>query len=257
MATTAGALSKLVIGSTTAAVSSAVATGGTAPYTYQWYRSTTSGFTPGAGNIIAGAIGLELSDSGLLPSTQYYYEVIATDSGSVAGDSSQLSVLTEPSQSPNQFAQNMVVGIVDMRVGSSNVWAAQVDNSVASAAAPYNLILPGQAVKLVANTAGGIPKVAPVSGITDKVWGYVVFNIKDTQYTAGHNLEVARWGTVIWCYATSSVTQGNEVCVDPVYVGGVQPTGSTAVFVGQAIDGCSAAGQIRVELFPNIAYATA
>lgn len=253
MSFAAGALSKVLVGQSTANLSSAVATGGTGPYTYQWYRSTTTGFSPGAGNILTGQTALTLNDSGLIPATSYFYVVVATDTGNsnVTTNSSQLTVLTEPSLSPNQFAQSLIVGVVDMKVGPTNVVSAQVDASVTTQ------ILPGQAVKLVANTAGGIPKVAPVTGKSDQLMGFATFNIKDINYVAGQNLEVALWGTVIWCYATAAITQGAEVCVDPTYVGGVQPTGATAVFVGQAYDGCSAAGLIRVMLFPNIAYATA
>ena len=259
MSVTAGALTKTQIGNSTAYLTSAVATGGTGPYTYQWYRSTTTGFTPGAGNILTGQTALTLLDSGLSAGTTYYYVVVATDTGAsnATSDSTQLTVVTEPSQSPNQFAQTLLTGLVDMRVGPTNIVAAQVDASVGTAAAPFNVILPGQAVKLVTNTNGGIPKVAPIQSKSDSVWGFAIFNVKDISYSAGQNLEVAQWGTVMWLYATGAITQGAEVCVDPTFIGGVQGTGSTATFVGQAFDGASAAGLIRVMLFPNIAYATA
>lgn len=251
----AGALSKVLVGQSTANLSSAAATGGTSPYTYQWYRSTTTGFTPAAGNLIAGATALTLSDSGLVPNTTYFYVVVATDTGNAnaTANSTQMTVLTEPSLSQNQFAQLNIVGQVDMKIGSTNIVSAQADATVTSAAP----IFPGQAVKLVANTAGGPPRVAPVTSKSDSVWGYCVFNIKDLQYVGGQNLEVALWGTVLQLFATGAITQGAEVCVDPTYIGGVQATGNTACFVGQALDGAAAAGLIRVMLFPNIAYATA
>lgn len=251
MTVAAGALSKTQVGQTTANLSSAVATGGTAPYTYQWYRSTTSGFTPGAGNILSGQTALTLNDSGLLPNTTYYYEVIATDSTTATGASTQLTVLTQPALSQNQFAQQTVVGMVDLKVGSTNVIAVQVDASVTTQ------ISPGQAVKIVANTAGGIPKVAPAVSKADAVIGFARFNQKDIQYTAGQNLEIAMWGSVIWLFATGAITQFAEVCHDPTYIGGCQATGNTATFIGWAVDGAASAGPIRVMLMPNIAYATA
>jgi hypothetical protein len=258
MSLAAGALSIVLAGQSTASLSSAVATGGTGPYTYQWYRSTTTGFSPGAGNIITGATSLTLQDSGLLAGTQYYYKVVATDTGNsnATATSSQLGVLTEPQQAPNQFAQTQITGLIDMRVGPTNVMAAQVDVSVATAAAPYNVIYPGQAVKIVANTTGGIPKVAPISSKSDAWIGFVKFNIKDIQYVAGQNLEIAMMGTVIWLYATGAVTQFAEVCLDNTFVGGVQATGATATKVGWAVDGASAAGQIRVMLLQNSARST-
>lgn len=259
MSLAAGALTKTLIGSSTAIITSAVATGGTGPYTYQYYRSTTTGFSPGAGNILSGQTNLVLNDSGLLPNTTYYYVVVATDTGAsnATANSSQLTVLTEPTQLPNQFSQSPQVGQVDLKVGPTNIIGCQVDSSVTTQ------IYPGQAVKIVANTNGGIPSVAPVSSKSDHVFGFAIFNIKDIQYlagfsaTSGNILEVAMWGTVIWCYATGAITQFAEVCVDPTYIGGVQATGNTATFVGTAIDGASAAGLIRVMLVPNVAYATA
>lgn len=263
MSVTAGALSKVLIGQSTAQLSSAVATGGTGPYTYQWYRSLSTGFSPGAGNIISGATSLSLSDSGLIPGTSYFYVVVATDTGagSATSASSQLTVLTEPGLSQNQFEQGKIVGLVDMTVGSTNVIACQVDNSVQLA------VYPGQAVKIVANTAGGTPKVAPISAKGDQIFGFVRFNIKDVQYaspgnpaifaSAGQTLEVCLWGSVVWLYATGAITQMAEVCVDPSYIGGVQATGNTATFIGTALDGAASAGLIRVLLVPNPSYATA
>jgi len=253
MAQTAGALSKVLVGSSTASLSSAAATGGTGPYTYQWYRSTTSGFTPGASNILSGQTALTLSDSGLTGGTTYYYVVATTDTGNgnLVVNSSQLSVATEPGNAQNQFAQSQIVGVVDLNVGSTNVVACQVAASVTSA------IYPGMAVKIVANTNGGIPQVQPISAKGDPVMGFVKFNVKDLSYSAGQNLEVCLFGTVIWAYATGAVTQWNQVCADSTYVGGVQATGNTATIVGIAVDGAAAAGPIRVMLIQNATYATA
>ena len=79
---------------TTINLSSTAATGGTAPYTYQWYRSTSSGFTPGVGNILSGQTSLTLNDTGLTAATTYYYKIRATDSGSLTADSAEFSVTT-------------------------------------------------------------------------------------------------------------------------------------------------------------------
>lgn len=259
MSFAAGALSKTLIAQSTALLTSAVATGGTGPYTYQWYKSTTTGFSPGAGNIIAGATALTLNDSGNTPGSTVFYVVVATDTGNsnATVNSSQLTVAFEAGQNQNQFAQSPIVGMVDLRVGPSNVVSAQVDVSVAAASAPFNAISPGQGVKIVANTSGGIPKVAPIQAKGDACIGFVAYNIKDIQYVAGQNLEVAMWGSVVWCYATGAITQFAEVCLDSTYVGGVQASGNTATLMGWAYDGCSAAGTIRVMLLPNASFATA
>lgn len=71
------------------------ATGGTAPYTYQWYSSTTSGFAPGAGNILSGQTTLRLNQTGLTPLTSYYYKVVATDNVAAVSTSTQFGVRTD------------------------------------------------------------------------------------------------------------------------------------------------------------------
>jgi len=89
-----GTVSSSYVGATVATVTDSGATGGAGGYTYQWYRSTTSGFTPGSGNLISGATGLTLNDTGLSPSTTYYYRNTVTDAASNTATSSQLTVAT-------------------------------------------------------------------------------------------------------------------------------------------------------------------
>lgn len=79
---------------TTVNLTCTAASGGTAPYTYQWYRSTSSGFTPGAGNILAGETALTLADTGLTQGTTYYYVLRATDADLNTDDATELAVTT-------------------------------------------------------------------------------------------------------------------------------------------------------------------
>jgi hypothetical protein len=254
MTITAGSLSQVATASTTITVLGSASTGGVAPVTYQWYRSTTSGFTPGSGNSVSGATSLTLNDSGLIPNTKYYYELVSADSTASLASTSQIAITTTaPVLSQNQFAQVPFVGVIDMTVGTTNVMAAQIDVSAGT-----TLFYPGQFVKLVTNNNGGVPKVVGVTANNDKAIGAIKFNIKDISYGAGQNCEIAMWGTVMWFYATGAITQGNEVCVDVTSPGGVQATGNTATFMGTALDGAAAAATlIRVLLVPNVAYATA
>lgn len=246
MATTAGALSQVSVSSNSAQLLSAAATAGTAPYTYQWYRSTTTGFSAGPGNIISGATSLTLNDSGLAPNTIYYYKVIATDSSSpaVTGTSSQLAVTTTPVQlSQNVQNQSPVVGQCDMNF-NYNTKSVIIDSSVGA-----TLLYQGQAVKLVANTSGGPGRVAPCSANSDNVWGFLNYNVKNISYAVGQMAEVSQDGNVMWLYATGAITQGNRVCLDYLTTGGVQATGNSATLVGYALDGAAAAGAlIRVQL---------
>ena len=72
-------------------------TGGIAPYSYKWYRSTSNGFTPGPSNIISGATSNTLDDTGLTPDTTYYYKVVYGDSTNPdqSLSSSQFTVQTQ------------------------------------------------------------------------------------------------------------------------------------------------------------------
>lgn len=99
----AGTATALGKSRTTASVVVGTATGGTGPYTYQWYRSTSSGFTPGGGNILTGATNLQLNDTGLTANTTYFYVNVVTDSASATANSSQLTVATTNN---TEFAPN-------------------------------------------------------------------------------------------------------------------------------------------------------
>jgi hypothetical protein len=103
MSFSAGTISEVSATSTSAILSSTAASGGTGPYTYQWYMSTTSGFTPGAGNLVAGATNLSnQSFSGLSPSTTYYFVIAADDTGNgnAIADSGQFSLTTPAATIP-------------------------------------------------------------------------------------------------------------------------------------------------------------
>ncbi|MBA7631070.1 hypothetical protein ES703_38597 [subsurface metagenome] len=63
---------------------------------YNVYRSTTSGFTPGTGNFVANTTVSSYSDTGLSASTTYYYKVTAVDTSNNESDpSAQASATTE------------------------------------------------------------------------------------------------------------------------------------------------------------------
>lgn len=243
MATTAGALTLVSVADTSAQLSSAVATGGTGPYTYQWYRSTTSGFSPAGGNLISGATALTLSDTGLIPNTQYYYKVVATDSGAVTGTSAQLSVATiQPQLSQNQFIQTPFLGMLDQKFNYDTI-SAQVDVSQATA------LVPGQAVKMV-DSADGIPKVIACAANADEVLGFIVFDIKSRVYAAGDRCELSLSGNVMYLYATGAIARGVQVQLDITTKGGVAAAvgSSGADIVGWAFDKAAAGALFRVHV---------
>lgn len=245
MTITAGVLSVVSVGSSTASLSATAATAGTGPYAYQWYRSTTTGFSPGVGNLIAGATALTLNDSGLTPGTLYYWKVVATDTGhsNDTAEYTQVSATTgAPEQSQNQFAQAMYLGVLD-QLYSYNTKAAMIDVS------QTGLTYPGAAVKLV-DSAGGPPKVIKCTAVTDVVFGFVNYNIKNPGFVAGQPAEISQAGNVMYLYATAAIARGAKLMLDLSTNGGViTASGSGATIVGWAYDKATAVGQlIRVQL---------
>jgi hypothetical protein len=239
MTLTAGVLSQSAVTDTTASLVATAATGGTGPYTYQWYRSTTSGFSPGGGNIISGATALTLSDTGLIPNTTYYYKVIVTDTGNsnVTATYTQLAVVTSAqTMNPNQFAQTEYVGTIDLRFDGDTV-SCQVDVSQATA------LYPGQPVKLV-DSADGVPKVIAATAATDAVFGFINFDIKSVTFPASAACEVSMSGNVMYLYATAAIARGAQVMIDVTTVGGVKTATGGGTYVGWAYDKATAAGAL-------------
>lgn len=247
MAVTAGALTQLAVGPTTATLQSAVATAGVGPYEYQWYRSQTSGFSPGGGSIIADAEALVLNDSGLIPGTIYYYKVVATDTGdsNATSTSAQLVVTTAaPSLSQNQFGMTEYLGAIDMRFPYNTV-SVQIDQSQSTP------LYAGSPVKMV-DSAGGVPKVVGCTADTDEVLGFINYNIKNQQFLAGEGAEISMSGNVMYLYSSGAIARGVEVVsTNSVTRGSVLGvTGASAKrIVGWAYDKATAPGQlIRVFL---------
>jgi beta-galactosidase len=64
---------------------------------YNVYRSTTSGFTPGSGNLVAsGVTSASYSNTGLASETTYYFAVEALDSDGTSAASTQATATTPP-----------------------------------------------------------------------------------------------------------------------------------------------------------------
>lgn len=246
MSLAVGPITQLSVAANSNSLSCAVATGGTGPYTYQWFRSTTTGFSPGGGSLIAGATNLTLQDSGLIPNTQYFYVVQVTDTGNgnATANSAQLALTTAPqSLNPNQFAQSGVVGMIDMRFPYNSV-SVQIDVSQATA------LYAGAAVKMV-DSADGVPKVIGCAADSDEVLGFINFDVKTVQFVAGSMAEISMGGNVIYLYATGAIARGVQVSLDLTTMGGVRSAaGNTGDnIVGWAYDKATAAGAlIRVFL---------
>lgn len=90
----AGTVSLLGETDTQVQVQTSGGTGGTGPYTYQWYRGTVSTFTPGAGNILTGKTSAICTDTTVVAKTLYWYKVIVTDAVAATATSAAIAAMT-------------------------------------------------------------------------------------------------------------------------------------------------------------------
>jgi len=222
------------------------ASGGTGPYSYKVYRSTATGFTPGAGNLIAtlGVGILTYTDSGLIPNTQYYYVVrsVDTGNGNATADATQVGALTAPqSISLNQFAQTPYIGVLDQSYNydTQNVI---VDPTLALTTKVY----PGMAVKKVnpSGEAGNqTPMITPCTSAADAIAGFVQYSIKDSFFTAGMQCTISQKGNVQYLFATANGNVDDYGEIDLATVGGVKtgtPSDANIVavqFIDQPVQG--------------------
>lgn len=212
------------------------ATGGTGPYKHNLYRSSVTGFTPGAGNKIASLLAsgvLSFQDTGLIPNTVYYYVVEADDTGN-ADALVQSSQFTMATTLPQQLSQNVAVptevaGTVD-QMFSANSFEGVID------AAVVGNVYPGQFVKVV-NASTPFPTFTPATADGDDVFGTVNFDSIKPFYIAGDRVSVSSKGNVVRLFATETIAKGAQVCLDTTATAAVQATGHTGKsVVGRAYD---------------------
>jgi hypothetical protein len=249
MSLTAGSLSAVSVGASNDVLQAAAFTAaGSLPVTYQWYRSTTSGFTPGGGSLIAGATSLTLSDSGLTPGTQYYYKVVGTDSSGTpqTATTTQLAVLTTAAApGPNQFSQAPYLGQLDQYYNGDTI-PCQFDP------AGSGTLVAGQAVKF-STAAGGPPQVVPCTAASDVCAGFVNYNSKYAVFSPGDAVEISMAGNVMYLLATAAINRGSFLTSKPAAVAGgtnggvVTVTGSSGYpIIGYALDTAISGALLRV-----------
>ncbi|MGD0942346.1 MAG: malectin domain-containing carbohydrate-binding protein, partial [Terracidiphilus sp.] len=95
---------------------------------YDVFRSTTNGFTPGSGNLIAnGVTGTTYTDTGLAASTTYYYLVETLDSYGASAASPQASAETQPPITGSGVSINAGGAAVSNSGGGDNSFVADED----------------------------------------------------------------------------------------------------------------------------------
>jgi len=110
--------------------------------TYNLFSSTASGFTPSTANLIAsGLTSTTYSNSGLAPSTTYYYVVEAADAEGASAASAQASAETNSATSCAAIPPNAPTGLTASGASSSSIgleWTG-IDPPAYCANITYNL----------------------------------------------------------------------------------------------------------------------
>ena len=109
-------------------------------------------------------------------------------------------------QSPNQFKQSVILGMLDLRFNSETLSCEVVSTYSGDA------MVPGQAVKL-SDVGGGIPKVEACTADSDEVFGFINYDIKNKSFVAGDKLEVSRESNVMYLHAAEPISRGAQVCL--------------------------------------------
>jgi hypothetical protein len=144
-----------------------------------------AGFTPGGGNILAGKTSLSLADTGLTPTTTYYYILAATDSVAAVVDSACFQL---PS---NATLPDGVAG-----------YGYSLTFTVGATTTPINICLEITPPPLKANVLkykvgsgaqAGTEQPAPGSLLAQQIKGKARFAKTDYQYLQ-NNIRV--WGTL-------------------------------------------------------------
>lgn len=109
-------------------------------------------------------------------------------------------------QQLNQFQQAPILGDTATKV-NLNTLSVQIDpNST-------NTLLPGDAVYMTQTT--GTTILVDKCSATIAPFGYVLYNVKYDQFTAGYNVEIGLVGQIIWVEAGGTIYRGNNVEYDP------------------------------------------
>lgn len=235
-----GPLAQVSVGSRIAQLSCTAASGGTGPYSYQLYVDTSTGFSPGAGNLVSGATSLINNVPNLDPNVTYYAKMVVTDTGNsnATATSSQLTFQTAvDSQLQNQFKQTTMGGFVAM--------PALNTKSMLIASTQATAVLAGQPVKRVSTqTDQGIPQVVSIASDADLITGFVNFMTIKSSNVAGDVVEVSQNGNIMSLFSGASIAP-DQLVVWSTVDGGVLPIGSTGKrIVGRAVDGCSGRGSL-------------
>jgi fibronectin type 3 domain-containing protein len=174
---------------------------------YSVYRSTTSGFTPGSGNLIAsGVTGTTYSNTGLTASTTYYYVVEAVDADGNSAASAQQSATTQAASGSTEVVAIACGAPAESNSGGGDYsfvadedFSGGGDNSPVTAT--INLTQPGANAAPMAVYQHGRAGISTytIPGLTAGATYTVLLHFAETYFTAAGDREfnVAINGTTV------------------------------------------------------------
>jgi hypothetical protein len=145
---------------------------------YSVYGSTTNGFTPGSGNLIAsGVTGTTYSNAGLAASTTYYYKVEAVDADGPSPASVQASATTQAGSGTDFVAINSGGPAVSNSGGGDASFVADEDVTGGGSDTSANTI-----------TTAGVTNAAPMAVYQSERAGTFTYTIPGLVANSSHTV---------------------------------------------------------------------
>jgi len=145
---------------------------------YNVYGSTTNGFTPGSGNLIAsGVSGTTYSNTGLAASTTYYYKVEAVDADGPSPASVQASATTQAGSGTDFIAINSGGPAVSNSGGGDASFVADEDVTGGGSDASANTI-----------STAGVTNAAPMAVYQSERAGAFTYTIPGLVANSSHTV---------------------------------------------------------------------
>ena len=206
---------------------------------YSVYGSTTSGFTPGSGNLIAsGLTGTSYSDTGLSASTTYYFVVEAVDSFGTSAASTQQSATTQAASSGTEIVAIAAGGPAESNAsGGDDSFVADEDFSGGGdnshVTATINLTQPGANAAPMGvyqyGRAGAFTYTIP--GLTAGSTYSVLLQFAETYFTAAGSREfnVAINGTTVLTNLDIYATVGKDAALLETFTATANSSGQIVI----------------------------
>lgn len=245
---------------TTVSLSCTGTSGGTGPYTQQWYRSATANFTPGGGNILAGATATTLTDT---PGSvgPWFYEMIATDSLAATGASNQVGLLLpahaaigvicigDSITAGSYLPAGAALPPSDMQGALTAIWGGRtvaLANAGISGTATADW-LPGVGGRLAGAVSAGAA-LSPPATIASIMLGANDANILGGSFAGGGPVSAATYGSNIAAICANLISNGYTVILHyPTY----QAPGAFGGTWNQLSTGLTQAYQAQIQSLVN------